>query len=338
MREKELPENSYKEIVSIKSETSSKFINSLERLIKFYYFFKKSDFDIIHFHAVSPGIPSASLLIAAKFAGKKNIILHSHMGTKTSDITGTWRVKWLIGRYLTSHLADVLVACSDQAVEYGFSPGAIKKRGFRIIKNGIDTKRFKFNPTVRKYWREKLNINRNYVMGSVARFADFKNHTFMLDILYELQGMKDNACLLLVGDSVSGEETIIDMIKDKARKLGIFDRIIFYGQSDCPEGLLQAMDVFIMPSTREGFGIAALEAQCAGLKVVASDRITTMLKTTDNIIFLPLELGAREWARCVSICNDGYLRIDYSDRVRDNGFDIADTAKELENLYLEFNK
>lgn len=332
-REEDLPANAKKEVVLIKTENRNKFINSIERFYKFYYYFKKADYDIIHFHAVSPGIPSAALIFAAKLAGKKNIVLHSHMGTITDNIKGLWRIKWSIGRYLTSSLADMLLACSDMAVEYGFSPKVIKRKEPLIIKNGIDTYRFRFNADDRVEWRMKLSLSEKYVLGSVARFADFKNHSFMLDILYEVLRIRNDACLLLVGEVVDGEESVLTDLKCKARLLGISDKVIFFGQSCYPEKMLQAMDVFLMPSVREGFGIAALEAQCSGLKVLASDSITTMLKNTDNLKFMSLSCDAKEWARYAAACNEGYNRIDYSGVIRKMGFDINDTSRELDTFY-----
>ncbi len=338
LRENELPSNAHKDIVIIKSENKNKVINTVERFIKFFIYFSKTDYDIIHFQAVSPGLASAAVLLAAKLSKKKNIILHSHMGTRTEDICGIRRLKWLLGRYSTSVLADVFVACSDMAVNYGFSPKELKKKEAIIIKNGIDTKKFRFDPDNREYIRKKLGIEKSYVLGSVARFAVFKNHEFMIDVLYELLCLNENACLLLVGDKVDGEEDNLEKIKDRVKKLGIIDKVIFYGPSTHPEQLLQAMDVFLMPSTQEGFGIAALEAQCTGLKVLASDRITSMLKSSDNISFLPLEDGAKKWAYYANVCNEGYNRHDYSDIVKNNGFDIEDTSKALEILYWKLCK
>ena len=62
-----------------------------------------------------------------------------------------------------------------------------------------------------------------------------------------------------------GEGKLRNEIEEKAAGLGISDSVIMTGNVTNVSDYLQAMDVFIMPSLFEGFGIAGIEAQAAGL-------------------------------------------------------------------------
>jgi glycosyltransferase involved in cell wall biosynthesis len=85
--------------------------------------------------------------------------------------------------------------------------------------------------------------------------------------------------LLLVGD---GPE--LDRIKDYARTKGVVDRIVFAGsRADIPR-LMAAMDIFVMPSWHEGFGLVLIEAQASGLPCVIADTIPAEVEVLDGHI------------------------------------------------------
>ena len=127
---------------------------------------------------------------------------------------------------------------------------------------------------------------------------------------------------------------IVGLIEEKVKKLGIADRVYFWGNRKDVSNLLQAMDQFILPSFHEGFNIAAIEAQCAGLKCFVSAQCAG-LKCFE---FIPLKTGAENWADKISESklikdrNEGYFYIKKAQ------FDIRDAAKDLERRYLEYAK
>ena len=62
------------------------------------------------------------------------------------------------------------------------------------------------------------------------------------------------------------------------------------------EKLLCAMDIFVFPSTNEGLGIVAIEAQASGLPCLVSDALPSEVKVTDLLDYILLENGADYWA------------------------------------------
>ena len=105
--------------------------------------------------------------------------------------------------------------------------------------------------------------------------------------------------------------------------------IILSHRADVPR-LMRAMDVFIFPSKIEGFGIAAIEAQAAGLRCLISDTVPTSTHISELAIPLSLELSPVEWA---TIALNRDIFSEYSDRIED--YDMNKEIKKLEKLYLD---
>lgn len=322
-----------KESVVIKNEYGNGLKKSIESFIAFYKYFRLNHYDIVHFHAISPGVANAMVIFAAKFAHVKRIVLHSHMGIPVSDIRHVSRIKWLIGRKLISIFGTDYVSCSDLAEKYAFSPSELRKKNHILIKNGIDLDRFRYDESVRDAWRKQLGFSDKYIIGSISRFADFKNHTFMIDILEECLNIREDVILFLVGGEIEGQDYVLEDLKRKVKKKGLSDKVVFYGESHNVPELLHVMDVFLMPSFREGFSIASVEAQCTGIKFIASDKVTGMMRLTENYMVLSLEAGAQKWAKLATTCNNGYERKDCSRIIAEQGYDIKDTAKDIEKMY-----
>jgi glycosyltransferase involved in cell wall biosynthesis len=95
----------------------------------------------------------------------------------------------------------------------------------------------------------------------------------------------------------------------------------------------QAMDVFLFPSINEGFGMAAIEAQAAGLPVVASIHVPRDIKLTDMVSFLPLK-NVEIWADTL-LSFRACSRTGHAREVREAGYDIKKISEELRAIYVQ---
>ncbi|MDE7073722.1 MAG: glycosyltransferase, partial [Odoribacter sp.] len=95
-----------------------------------------------------------------------------------------------------------------------------------------------------------------------------------------------------------------------------------------------AMDCLVFPSLYEGLPLVLIEAQCAGLKVLASDRISQESCVTNNILYMSLKKKPEDWAKAVLEFRS-YKRADESDNIRYNGFSITETVKVLQQIYTD---
>lgn len=167
-------------------------------------------------------------------------------------------------------------------------------RKVTIMPNAIDIENFRFSIAKRNKIRSELNIEGKLVIGCVARFSPEKNHEFLLEIFKEIIHTKSESVLMLIG---RGE--LEDSIKRKATELGIKNSILFLGvRNDVPD-LLNAMDVFILPSLHEGLPVTLVEAQANGLPTWVADVVTNEVKIASNIHYMSLGDGAKTWSRSI---------------------------------------
>ena len=118
-----------------------------------------------------------------------------------------------------------------------------------------------------------------FLVGHVGRFDPQKNHKFLLKIFAKLKKLNPTAKLMLVGNG-NGRDEIVQM----AERMGLKDAIIFTGVRADVNELMQAMDVFVLPSLYEGLPVTMVEAQAAGLPCVISDKVPTECAIVDGLV------------------------------------------------------
>ena len=287
-------------------------------------------YDCVHIH----GDVAYLLLIfakAARRAGVKRIILHSHAAGIDG---GSRRLKAALHglcRGALQRCATDFAACSDRAAEWMY-PGMPIDR-VKLVKNGVELERFAYDPAARARIRRELRLKDAFVVGHVGRFAYQKNHEYLLEAFAAMRRRVGNAKLLLVGEGV-----LFDEMRAKARALGLADDVIFYGASYDVGGLMQAMDLFALPSRFEGLPVVGVEAQAAGLPVLFSDRGTRQAGLTERVRFLPIDgASVEKWGQAAQTVAEGpgWDRNRGWKQVRQAGFDIQDTVQAFLALYGE---
>ena len=142
--------------------------------------------------------------------------------------------------------------------------------------------------------REELKIDDCFVIGNVARFSDQKNHPFLLRVFSEIKTLEPKSVLLLIG---RGEE--FEAVRNIANTLGLADSVFFLGIRDDVPALLNAIDVFVLPSKYEGLPVTLIEVQANGLPAVVSDSVTTEGLVLPNCKRLSLSSSPKEWAEII---------------------------------------
>lgn len=278
-----------------------------------------SRWQVIHAHHT---VPAALYLGLARSRGLATIA-HSH------NVPGLKSLKDLLRWTLQAPLrvlADELLACSNIAGTSMFGQGAT----VRVLPNGIDVDRFRFNTQAREKTRAALALNADEkVIGHVGSFRPVKNHIRLIEIFTRVLAREPSASLLLIGD---GPEK--SAVETAVKKNGLSGRVHFLGlRRDVPE-LLSAMDVLVFPSKSEGLGIALVEAQANGLPCVVSDVVPMEVRLTDLPRLITLDAPDDVWADEIERAIDKNKERDrYADLVADAGYDVRASADTLVSVY-----
>ncbi len=282
--------------------------------------FRENRYLIVHASMNSLSVIS---LMAAWSAGVPVRINHSHNTAAPGELARTMLKNVL--RPFSGVFATDRCACSRAAGEWLFGKKAFRRGDVTVLRNAVDTDAFRFDPAVRDAVRERCGLRDRFVVGHVGRYCYQKNQEFVLEVFSGLYKERPDAALLMAGTGTTDEK-----LKKKAEQLGILQAVTFLGARDDVNDLYQAMDLFLFPSRYEGLGLVAVEAQCAGLPVVASTDVPAESKVTERIRYLPLKDGAGAWVEAIrremSEPRDRNVAIDPR-------YDIRTEVKELEAFY-----
>lgn len=303
-------------VVSRTKNTVIKYMFSLYKMVK------NNGYDLVHIHGNSHTVVVELLPIA--LAGCKNRFVHAH---------NTFCKHEKLHKIMTP-LFNVLctgnLACGDKAGQFMYG-----KKQFQVIKNGIDTNKYRFSAEDRVVIRSKLGIENKKVIGHVGTlYNPHKNQSFLLDVLKQLLDIDCSYVLILVGDGQDKEVLI-----EKAKSLNIFDKVIFAGTTDNVTPILSAMDMVVMPSHYEGLPLSLIEEQANGLCCIVSDVITTEVDVTGNVVFLSLNDSPLKWAERIrdTVVKNPEERSAESQRsikcIEDRGYGIKSQANILKMLY-----
>lgn len=287
---------------------------------------KDKHYDVIHIQSGSIFTLCNCAKIAKKY-GIKKIIVHSHA-------TGNNNFKYrLIKHYSDKRIkkyTTYFFACSQLAGEWKFPESVIKNNELIVIKNGIDTNKYRFSSSTRNEIREKLNIKENEITFlHVGRFDKYKNHAFILELLNDIKEKYPDFRFILVGEGETKEN-----FEKAVSQMGLLDHFIFLQGIDYVNEVMMASDVFLFPSLLEGLPMALIESQATGLLSICSDSITKEVGLTSLLTFLPLEKEA--WLTKIdeNIAKLGSIdRKKYADIIKNSGFDAKNSASILENMY-----
>lgn len=163
---------------------------------------------------------------------------------------------------LAHHILAVAGACRDFLIEHE----AIPPEKITLVPNAIDLRRFSLGTVCRRESRAALGLPQDVpVIAGVGRLNPQKNFSLFLDIAAALAPKFPEARFLLAGEGPEGS-----MLREKAKALGIAERVVFAGYVADTRSVYVAADVLLMPSRFEGLPMTLLEAMAMGLPVVAS--------------------------------------------------------------------
>lgn len=278
---------------------------------------------IIHIHMTS----TAYIIAKQAHKLKRQAIIHTH---SQNFYSGIQHFCFKAVSFPLRFIGDYYLACSEEAAIDTFGKKILSKNCYSLFQNSIDLTLYHTSSKEHEELKNTSKFAGKAIFGHIGRFIPEKNHEFLLQSFSELKKILPNAILLL-----AGRGPLERTIKEKVKELNIDDSVIFLGVSNNIPQLLKIMDVFVFPSVKEGLGLAAIEAQAAGVTCILSTGVPEIA----SIVFstrIPLAWGPEKWAKKLSQAYSESLSIDRSiatTKLANTGYDITNSINQITVLY-----
>jgi N-acetyl-alpha-D-glucosaminyl L-malate synthase BshA len=217
------------------------------------------DLDLFHVHYAIPHATSA-YLAREILKGKKDIKIITTLHGTDITLVGL-EPSFLHLVKFSIEQSDGVTAVSRHLKEKTLTNYDIAK-DIEVIPNFVDTTRYK--PDVSCTLRKRFAPNGEKIMVHTSNFRQVKRVSDTIRIL-ELVRKEVNAKLVLVGDGPDRSDC-----ERLVRELGLDNYVMFLGKQEGLVDILNASDLFVIPSQSESFGLSALEAMGCGLPVISS--------------------------------------------------------------------
>ncbi len=232
-----------------KSELSVKVYQALHKLVRLV---RKEQIDIIH----------------------ANTRVTQVIGQLLSQITGRVYIstchgffKKRLGRQLYPCWGDCVIAISEAVAQHLIKDFGVPSSRIALIPNGVDPRAYPLmDEDLKKIKKHKLSLKNGPLIGIISRLSDVKGHQYLIEAMPRVVYQYIDASLLIVGEGKM-DASLRALVKEK----GLEDHIKFHPMVGKTAELLPLFDIFVMPSIQEGLGLAVMEAQAAGLPVIASN-------------------------------------------------------------------
>lgn len=215
---------------------------------------------VIHAHYAIPHATAAILARDMAQVKPRPVVVTTLHGTDVT-LVGLDRAYLRTTQYSIEN-SDLVTAVSKYLADYTRNQMGVR-RSIQVIPNAVDHNRFspKENPQLRLRYAhpdEKLLLH-------ISNFRPIKRIEDVIRVFAQVSE-KVGSRLLMVGDGPDRSRAF-----ELASELGISGRVSFLGSFPRIEDLLAVCDLFLLPSTQESFGLAALEAMASGVPVIASN-------------------------------------------------------------------
>lgn len=235
--------------IRTKSELSPKIIKSFFTLKSFV---EKEKIDLIHAHT------RVTQVVAALLSNYRKV-------PYVTTCHGFFKER--LGRRIFGCWGERVVAISEAVKDQLVNNFKVDENRIALIHTGIELDRFlgDISDEKRKDFKRRWNLNGAYVIGTIGRLSSVKGQDVLLKaakrLVEDFSGLK----VLLVGKGPDEAR-----LRRLSANLGLDKNVIFTGSVDDTTEIIPAMDIFVLPSIKEGLGLSLVEAMAFGRPCIAS--------------------------------------------------------------------
>jgi glycosyltransferase involved in cell wall biosynthesis len=300
--------------------------------------FRKHQFDVVHTHT-----PKAGLLgpVAAKVAGVP-VVVHTIHGLLFHDRMPLWK-RWLfwLPEKITATFSDFLLSQSKEDLAVATKSGLCSTAKIKYLGSGIDVA--KLSPChsngLRHSTRTELGISdTDIVIGSVARLVYEKGFAELFAAATELVGRHNSWKFVMIGPKEKGPRDAVPASEIEA--LSRTGSVFFLNWRDDVARWYAAMDIFVLPSHREGVPRACMEAAAMELPVIATDirGCREVVKCNETGILVPIKDSQALVAAIETLAQDEGRRVEFGKEGRRHileNFNHELVLERLRNFYAQ---
>ncbi|OHB87093.1 MAG: hypothetical protein A3D13_05845 [Planctomycetes bacterium RIFCSPHIGHO2_02_FULL_40_12] len=311
-------------------------LKDIKALIKLAIFLKKEKFDIVHCHTSKGGFIGR---LAAKLAGAKIIIYSPH-----GDIFEGYFCKlatdfFILLEKFAARFTDKIINLTKIEIERFLEHGIGTRHQLKQIYNGINIKYYERAMTSNLKKRDEFGLGKDdFVCATVGRLVPVKGHTYLIKAIQKVVKVIPEAKFLFVGD---GE--LKSKLSEEIKSYDLQRNIFLLGARNDIATILSCINVFLLPSLNEGFGMALIEAMAARKPVIATNvgGVPEVIINGTTGILVPSKDPEAFSSAIIKLYNNPEMSLEmglagYS-RAR-NLFDIKTTVREFEDLYSKLIK
>jgi glycosyltransferase involved in cell wall biosynthesis/ribosomal protein S18 acetylase RimI-like enzyme len=229
---------------------------------------RQERFDLVHTHTPKAGIMGR---VAARIVGVPCVVSSIHGFYTLPEDPPTKRLPVLALERMAARLSDLELYDSEEDLAWARRIGVVKVSKSLFLGNGVDLRRFDPSgvPAHRvAALREELGIPQEaQVVGAVGRLVAEKGYRELFAAAREVRKANPNTRFVVLG---APDREKADVIQEEEIERAKED-VIFAGWVDDVRDLLALMDVFVLPSWREGQPVSAIEAAAMGKPLVLTD-------------------------------------------------------------------
>lgn len=249
---------------------------------------------------------------------------------ETSEPTTRSR-KALLIQQIFSNLTDKIIGISPSVCDFLIQKVRISREKVILINNGVSVPK----PLVEGFKKAVLGLDQeDMVLGAVGRvYNDVKRFSDILEAIKILENPRIKFLLI-------GEGPDLQHLKNQAGLLGVQDQFLAVGYQSDPQSYMELMDVFLVPSAHEGFGLVAVESMLAGLPVIASrvGGLKDVVVDGETGFLVPPRSPGSIAEKIQILIDQPQLRKQMGEKGRQRAlqhFTAERYCRDVENLYLE---
>ena len=260
---------------------SMNIFQHIRTFIKVYSFIRRNQFHIVHTHTPIAGI------IAGRLAGVPIVLYTAHGFYFHERMHPLARWFHILLEKVSALFCDFIFTQSEEDRQIAIRVGICPERKIRWIGNGVNIQRF--NPesisseSLTRLRRELSLENAQYIVGIIGRLVREKGFFEFFDAAAYILKRLPETYFLVIGDALTSDyDESKKEIHAHIDSLGIKEHVRFAGMRDDIPELLALVDVYTLPSYREGMPRSIIEAMAMGKPVVATNIRGCREEVVDN--------------------------------------------------------